>query len=58
MYKDNIISEVWKNKALYAEKFHHNLEEMIKDLSLRQKKSNRYVIDRRISSIKKINKKC
>ena len=49
MYKDNIISEVWENRASYAEQFHHNIKEMIKDLNLRQKSSNRSVVDRRIS---------
>jgi len=47
MYKDEIIAEVWRNRDAYAEKHHHNLDEMVKDLQRRQKTSRLKMVDRR-----------
>jgi hypothetical protein len=47
MYKDEIIAEVWRNRDAYAEKHHHNLDEMVKDLQKRQKTSRLKLVDRR-----------
>jgi len=47
MYKDEIIAEVWRNRDAYAEKHHHNLDEMVKDLQRRQKTSRLKLVDRR-----------
>jgi len=47
MCKDEIIAEVWRNRDAYAEKHHHDLDEMVKDLQKRQKKSPLKFVDRR-----------
>jgi hypothetical protein len=47
MYKDEIIAEVWRIRDAYAEKHHHNLDEILKDLQRRQKKSHLKFVDRR-----------
>lgn len=47
MYKDEIISEVWKNRQTYVERHHHDLARIIADLKERQKKSARLFVDRR-----------
>jgi hypothetical protein len=47
MCKDEIMAEVWRNRDAYAEKHHHNLEEMVKDLQRRQKTSRLRFVDRR-----------
>ena len=47
MRKDEIIAEVWRNRDADAEKHHHNLDEMVKDLQRRQKKSRLKLVDRR-----------
>ena len=47
MCKDEIIAEVWRNRDAYAEKHHHNLDEILKDLQKRQKKSRLKFVDRR-----------
>lgn len=47
MYKDEIISEVWKNREAYVESHHHNLTAMVEDLKNRQQKSGAVVVDRR-----------
>ncbi len=50
MYKDEIIEEVWKNRKAYVDRHNHNLEQMIEDLMIRQKQSDRKIIDRRSMS--------
>lgn len=47
MYKDEIISEVWRNRDNYAEKHHHSLAEMVEDLKTRQQNPNCKLVDRR-----------
>jgi len=47
MYKDEIMAEVWRNRDACAEKHHHNLDEILKDLQKRQRKSHRRFVDRR-----------
>jgi len=47
MCEDEIIAEVWRNRDAYAEKHHHNLDEMVKDLQKRQKTSRLKFVDRR-----------
>jgi hypothetical protein len=47
MCKDEIIAEVWRNRDAYAEKHHHNLDEILKDLQKRQVKSRLKFVDRR-----------
>lgn len=47
MCKDEILAEVWCNRDAYAEKHHHNLDEIVKDLQKRQKKSPLKLVDRR-----------
>ncbi|MEE8056491.1 MAG: hypothetical protein V3T17_01460 [Pseudomonadales bacterium] len=47
MYKDEIISELWKNREAYVERHHHDLGEIINDLKARQEHSGRMVVDRR-----------
>jgi hypothetical protein len=47
MYKDEIISEVWRNRDTYAEKHHHSLAEMVADLQARQQRPKCKLVDRR-----------
>ncbi|MEA1927473.1 MAG: hypothetical protein U9N73_04655 [Candidatus Auribacterota bacterium] len=47
IYHDEIIDEVWKIRDAYAEKYHHNLHEIVADLQERQKNPFSTVIDRR-----------
>jgi hypothetical protein len=47
MHKDEIIAEVWRNADVYAEKHHHDLDEILKDPQKRQKKSRLKFVDRR-----------
>jgi len=47
MYEDEIISEVWKTRELYAERHHHNLREIVADLQARQKKPFSRLVDKR-----------
>jgi hypothetical protein len=46
MIKDEIISEVWRNRDAYVKKHHHNLDKIVRDLQERQKKTNMQVVDR------------
>lgn len=50
IYKDEIISEVWRNRDAYVEKHGYDLKRIISDLKNRQKKSHCKIIDRRISN--------
>lgn len=47
MYKDEIIAEVWRNRDAYVKKHHHSLDEIMRDLKRRQKKSRLKLVDRR-----------
>jgi hypothetical protein len=47
MYKDEIISEVWRIRDEYAAEHNHNLKEMVADLKKRQLRSHRVVVNRR-----------
>jgi hypothetical protein len=47
MCKDEIIRELWRVRDAYAEKHHHNLDEIVRDLQRRQKKSPLKLVDRR-----------
>ena len=47
MYKDEIISEVWRLRDAYAEKHHHDLSEIVADLERRQKHPHSKLVDRR-----------
>jgi hypothetical protein len=47
MYKDEIISEVWRIRDAYVEKHRHNLKQIIADLMLRQKQTDCRIVDRR-----------
>ena len=47
MHKDEIITEVWRNRDNYAEKHHHNIAEIVADLQMRQKKRECDLVDRR-----------
>ncbi len=46
MYKDEIIAEVWRNRDAYAQKHHHNLDEIVRDLQKREKTSPLRFVDR------------
>lgn len=54
MYKDGIMVEVWRVRDAYAKKHHHNLDEILRDLQNRQKKSPLRFVDRR----KRRHKRC
>ena len=47
MYKDEIIAEVWRNREAYAQKHHHDLDEIVRDLQEREKTSHLRFVDRR-----------
>jgi len=47
MVEDEILREVWRNRDAYAEKHHHNLDEIVRDLQKREKKSPLKLVDRR-----------
>ncbi len=49
MYKDEIITELWKNRESYVNHYHHDLNKIIDNLKARQKQSDRLIIDRRLS---------
>jgi hypothetical protein len=46
MYTDNIIKEVWENRESYVSEHHHNMNEIMNDLMMRQKNTNRTVVNR------------
>ena len=46
MYGDEVIEEVWKNRAAYAASHNHDLTKIVDDLIARQKQSGRMVVDR------------
>jgi len=50
MYKDEIISEVWRNRDAYVEKHQSNLKQIIADLKFRQKKPYSKIVDRRMEN--------
>lgn len=47
MYRDEIITEVWRNRDAYAARHHYSLDEMVADLQKRQKRPNCKLVDRR-----------
>jgi hypothetical protein len=47
MYKDEIISEVWRIRDAYAAENHHNLKEMLADLQKRELHPHSILVDRR-----------
>lgn len=47
MYKDEIIAEVWRNRDAYAQKHHHDLDEIVRDLQEREKASRLKFVARR-----------
>jgi hypothetical protein len=47
MYKDEIITEVWRNRDAYVEEHHHSMEEILTDLQRRQQEHRERFIDRR-----------
>jgi len=46
MYTDNIIKEVWRNRESYVSEHHHDMSEIMNDLMIRQKNTNRTVVNR------------
>jgi hypothetical protein len=47
MHKDEIIAEVWRVRDAYAEKHHHDLDEIVMNLQKRQQTSRLKMVDRR-----------
>ncbi len=47
MYKDDIISEVWRNRDAYARKHHYNLDEIVADLRRREQSHPDRIVDLR-----------
>nr|VFJ72889.1 MAG: hypothetical protein BECKFM1743A_GA0114220_106755 [Candidatus Kentron sp. FM]VFJ72921.1 MAG: hypothetical protein BECKFM1743C_GA0114222_106835 [Candidatus Kentron sp. FM]VFK19352.1 MAG: hypothetical protein BECKFM1743B_GA0114221_106141 [Candidatus Kentron sp. FM] len=47
MRKDEIITELWRNRDAYAARHHHDLAAIVADLEARQKRSGRKLVDRR-----------
>lgn len=46
MYKDEIITEVWRNRDAYARAYNHDLNGIMADLRKRQKEHSKRVVDR------------
>jgi hypothetical protein len=51
MYHDEIIEEVWKNRETLAERYHHNLHEIVLDLQKRQRTPLTELVDRRAKRV-------
>ncbi len=47
MYKDEIISEVWRNRDAYVEQHQYDLKQIIEDLKKRQQHPHTQLVDRR-----------
>ncbi len=47
MYKDEIISEVWRNRDAYAKKHNHNLDRIVADLRKREQAHPERMVDLR-----------
>ncbi len=47
MYKDDIISEVWRNRDAYARKHNYNLDEIVADLRRREQSHPDRIVDLR-----------
>jgi len=47
MYRDEIISEVWRIRDAYSAEHHHDLKEIVADLRQRQRLTRRKLVDRR-----------
>jgi hypothetical protein len=56
IYRDEIITDVWRNRDAYAAQHHNNLDEMVADLRERQKRLGCKIVDRRGMSHKQILK--
>lgn len=47
MYKDEIITEVWRNRDAYTQARHNDLDAIVADLRKREKEHPQRVADRR-----------
>jgi hypothetical protein len=47
MYKDDIITEVWRNRDTYARKHNHNIDEIVADLRRREQSHPDRIVDLR-----------
>ena len=47
MYRDKIISEVWRNRDAYAAEHGHDLSKIVADLRQRQRRRHVKTVDRR-----------
>ena len=47
MYRDEIITEVWKNREAYAKRHGNSLSRMVADLQKRQQRPHSTLVDRR-----------
>jgi hypothetical protein len=47
MYKDEIISEVWRNRDAYARAHNYNLDEIVADLRKREQAHPDRIVDLR-----------
>ena len=47
MCRDEIITEVWRNRDAYVERLHHSLGEIVEDLRRRQDNPHTTLVDRR-----------
>ncbi len=47
MYKDEIISEVWRNRDAFAKKHNYNLDRMVADLRKREQAHPDRIVDLR-----------
>ncbi len=47
MYRDEILTELWKVRDAYAARHHHNLREIVADLQKQQERPVSRLVDRR-----------
>lgn len=47
MYRDEVISEVWKIRDEYSAEHHYNLKEIVADIQQQQKLTDTQLVDRR-----------
>ena len=48
MYRDEIITEVWRNRDDYATEHHHDLAQIVDDLRRKQRHPHSKLVDRRM----------
>ena len=56
MYRDEVISEVWKIRDEYSAEHHYNLKEIVSDIQRQQNQPDTKLVDRRKKTKPEIQK--